>query len=470
MKKIMLLLVLATLLVSATAWGQSGIRDQQVSSEAAIKGSKIEYPTFSTVTDGSVPTAATYFNNTKRALKIGDIIRKTGTAEYFKCTSLSGPAWKPLAGATSDGTAALPAYSFASDPNTGMYWIGADNLGVSTNGVLRLDVSTTYVSSSLPVAHAIGTSAAPSLTFTGDVDTGISAQVANTLVLSAGGAANTLTLGTGLLTSTELLALPVGAVGAPSVYFGTATTGLYSAAATSVDVATTGALRLTVADAAVTSTVPVVLPAGAVGAPALTWTGDLDTGAYYVGANAFSLVSNGAAVANITAATLTIPTGVDLAIAAGGDLTIADAPTAGTDATNKTYVDNALLFGTQLTIPAGVQVNLGAIAVTALYTCPAGRTCVIEKVVFRSASQNVNQAAVATYNIGWQAVASGVVASVALVNPTATTTSWHPVVVGVGSAAEQTVGAAAEVLNFNVTAACTTNPTTIRVDVFGYSY
>lgn len=42
-----------------------------------------------------------------------------------------------------DGTAALPAVSFAADLNTGIYRISADRIGISTGGVLALDISTT---------------------------------------------------------------------------------------------------------------------------------------------------------------------------------------------------------------------------------------------------------------------------------------------------------------------------------------
>lgn len=39
-----------------------------------------------------------------------------------------------------DGTVALPAYSFSADTDTGMYRIGANDLGFATNGVLRFQI------------------------------------------------------------------------------------------------------------------------------------------------------------------------------------------------------------------------------------------------------------------------------------------------------------------------------------------
>lgn len=41
------------------------------------------------------------------------------------------------------GSASAPSYSFASDSNTGIYRIGADNIGVTANGAKVLDISTT---------------------------------------------------------------------------------------------------------------------------------------------------------------------------------------------------------------------------------------------------------------------------------------------------------------------------------------
>lgn len=43
---------------------------------------------------------------------------------------------------TGDGTVALPAYTFASDKDTGVYRIGANNIGVAVNGAKVVDVNT----------------------------------------------------------------------------------------------------------------------------------------------------------------------------------------------------------------------------------------------------------------------------------------------------------------------------------------
>lgn len=56
------------------------------------------------------------------------------SGQYFRCFPPSG-----YAGV--DGTVSLPAVSFVSDPDTGMYWIGANDLGFATGGVKGLEVT-----------------------------------------------------------------------------------------------------------------------------------------------------------------------------------------------------------------------------------------------------------------------------------------------------------------------------------------
>jgi hypothetical protein len=66
-----------------------------------------------------------------------------GTKEVF----VTYPAEKAVYGQANDtiqsntlGTAAAPAYSFAADPNTGLYSIDADRMALATNGTARLTV------------------------------------------------------------------------------------------------------------------------------------------------------------------------------------------------------------------------------------------------------------------------------------------------------------------------------------------
>lgn len=58
--------------------------------------------------------------------------------------TMTGPLYLP------DGTASLPSLGFASDTDTGLYRIGDNNLGISTAGSLKFDVSATGINSALP--------------------------------------------------------------------------------------------------------------------------------------------------------------------------------------------------------------------------------------------------------------------------------------------------------------------------------
>jgi hypothetical protein len=51
-----------------------------------------------------------------------------------------------------DGTAAAPSIAFESDGGNGLYLAGTDTIGVSTNGVNRLTLSTTAFTSTLPIS------------------------------------------------------------------------------------------------------------------------------------------------------------------------------------------------------------------------------------------------------------------------------------------------------------------------------
>ena len=90
--------------------------------------------------------------------------------------------------AVTAGTAALPGIAVSGDPNTGIYSPGADQLAISTGGTSRLAVSTTAVSSTLAVDHPLGAVGTPSITFTGDLNTGIWSPTADTIAFSEGGA------------------------------------------------------------------------------------------------------------------------------------------------------------------------------------------------------------------------------------------------------------------------------------------
>lgn len=73
-----------------------------------------------------------------------------------------------------DGTALLPVYSFASDPNTGIYNESANTIGIATNGSLKVRID------------GSGLTAATNFIIGGGVDVILSRDAANTLALRNG--------------------------------------------------------------------------------------------------------------------------------------------------------------------------------------------------------------------------------------------------------------------------------------------
>jgi len=89
--------------------------------------------------------------------------------------------------AVTAGTAALPGIAVSGDLNTGLVSPGADQLAITTGGTSRLAVSTTAVSSTLAVDVPLGAVGTPSITFTGDLNTGLFSPGADTVALATGG-------------------------------------------------------------------------------------------------------------------------------------------------------------------------------------------------------------------------------------------------------------------------------------------
>jgi hypothetical protein len=88
------------------------------------------------------------------ALSVGGTNRwNWNTAAMF-----SGAGTGSAAMAYNIGTAAAPSFYFVSDSDTGMYRVGADQLGFSVGGTLRLDISSTKLTSAVPGQMAIAVS------------------------------------------------------------------------------------------------------------------------------------------------------------------------------------------------------------------------------------------------------------------------------------------------------------------------
>jgi hypothetical protein len=106
-------------------------------------------------------------------------------------------------------TASAPTYSFQGDTNTGIYASAADTINLATGGTSRVALTTTTLSTTLPVYAADGSASAPSYAFTNSTGSGLYyTGTANTIALATSGTAR-LTINTATVDS----ALPLRVTG-----------------------------------------------------------------------------------------------------------------------------------------------------------------------------------------------------------------------------------------------------------------
>jgi hypothetical protein len=155
------------------------------------------------------------------------------------------------------GSAAAPSLFFTGDTNTGIYSPGADQLAITTGGTSRLAVSTTAVSSTLAVDVPLGAVGTPSITFTGDLNTGLFSPGADTLALVTGGINRVHVTSGGLVgigttgpqaachvNGAILSSSALGALSASNIFFDQVTSVLSRIGVVGANTSTTGALTI----------------------------------------------------------------------------------------------------------------------------------------------------------------------------------------------------------------------------------
>lgn len=200
-----------------------------------------------------------------------------------------------------DGSASAPSFAIFNDSDNGMYLTTTDSLGFSTGGTLRLTISTTQFTGTLPWRGQAGTAGAPSLSFSGDTNTGWFNDVADELAAATGGTER-LRISTAAFLATLPWRGQNGSNGAPALSFsGDTNTGIYNVGADNIGVATNGTLRWDISTTAITMTLPQLGAAGSNTAPAYSFSGDPNTGAYNSGGDQFSIAANAVEVARFDA-------------------------------------------------------------------------------------------------------------------------------------------------------------------------
>jgi hypothetical protein len=105
----------------------------------------------------STDTAAVRFDGAS-----GDLIQDTPNVLIANTGEISAP----------DGSDSLPTYTFSTETGTGLYRVGADTLGVSTQGTQRIELSDTAMTSTVKMLLADGTAGSPAIARVGDVNSG----------------------------------------------------------------------------------------------------------------------------------------------------------------------------------------------------------------------------------------------------------------------------------------------------------
>lgn len=81
----------------------------------------------------------------------------------------------------------IPTYSWSGDTNTGMYWVGADQIGFTTGGIQRMAISTSAVTQTVPSRNQNGTAAVPVYSFSSEPGTGMYIRASGVLGFSING-------------------------------------------------------------------------------------------------------------------------------------------------------------------------------------------------------------------------------------------------------------------------------------------
>jgi hypothetical protein len=203
-----------------------------------------------------------------------------------------------------NGSASSASYNFGTG-TAGFYLKGSDNLAWSTNNTERMDLSNTALTTQVRILAPGGSVGAPSLSFSGDSDTGIYSAGANILGFATAGIQRAFMSSGGFQTSTPILGA-LGSAGVPGHSFGSdSNTGMYSTGSDVLGFSTNGTERLSISTTATTSTLPILNSAGSVSAPSISFSGDTNTGIYNSGADTLDIATNGTNRLSIGTSTIT---------------------------------------------------------------------------------------------------------------------------------------------------------------------
>lgn len=233
--------------------------------------------------------AATYINQLNAANPVGAadpkaqgddhlrLIKSTLQASFPGITGAMTRTQAQLNLIGTDGTAALPSYTFSLDLDTGMYRIGANVLGFTAGGLNNFF----YDGSTIGVPD--GTVGTPGIRFNSDGDTGVYRSGVNGISISAGGVERFRVDGNSVLEVHSLgeHAFVDGTVGLPAITFDSdIDTGIYHESANQFSFASGGVRKVAVFSTGIQFDDRLFSTDGVVGSPAYSFTADADTGLF----------------------------------------------------------------------------------------------------------------------------------------------------------------------------------------------
>lgn len=95
-----------------------------------------------------------------------------------------------------DGLESTPSLTWENDLDSGIFRIGADNVGISTGGTNRFDIDNNSINASLPILAPLGSTNAPGYSFFNDSNTGMFSSGGNILDWTLGGSTKLTLRGT----------------------------------------------------------------------------------------------------------------------------------------------------------------------------------------------------------------------------------------------------------------------------------
>jgi hypothetical protein len=193
-----------------------------------------------------------------------------------------------------DGTVGAPAFSFVNDTDTGVYRQGANDMRLVSGGVARLIITDTGNYSRVTIGLADGGAGAPSLSFENDADTGLFRFAADSIGFTAAGGVRATLSSVAMNCNVQAL-FADGSNATPGYSFANdPDTGMYRSGTNEVSLAAGGTAALTIQAGLIQQNAGVFrFQDGAVGAPAITFASDTDTGIYKSASDTLSVTCGG---------------------------------------------------------------------------------------------------------------------------------------------------------------------------------